>query len=281
MAFNQTVVILLACLMCVPVTAAVNPSVLATLDLEREFFSDRYIKLKVGDEDVLVMLQENTNAIARGVAILVTQSHTTLTSKHGLSPLVSELNELGWVTMLVPSPPTQFLTPRENIEPVTDSPSSLPSIKDSGKYLSQQTLDEHLQRLSVTMLAAIEKAKEYPGFILVIAQGTSAASLIHLYAEQSLPSPDAMVVIEPYWPDRLTNQKLAIQLASTSMPVLDFYSDGDNVWSASTVQKRKVATIRSLKLHYRQRKIIGLNAMDSAAPYISKEIYGWLSHMGW
>lgn len=264
-----------------PAKAAVDKQLLSTLDLERELFSDQYIKLTVADQDLVVVLNENTNAIARGVAVLLTESNTTLTSNQGLAPLVAYLTELGWVTMLVPSPATDFLSLPETEVNTQENPLPPSSVKMSVKHITQQALDEHLEKLTLTMQAISDKAKEYPGFVLVIAQGTSAASLTHLYAEETLPSPDAMVVIAPFWPDRTYNNLLATNLANTSIPILDLHSDKDNAWSLSSVALRKVATIKSLKLHYRQREIIGVNNMEQAAPYVSKEIYGWLSHMGW
>jgi hypothetical protein len=276
-----TALAVMVLLFTLPVSAAVDKQLLSTLDLKRALFSDQYIKLKVAEQDLLVVLNENTNAIARGVAILLIQSNTTLTSKQGLAPLVAPLTELGWVTMLVPSPETEFLTAREVL--VDDSENTLEpaSVISPVKQLTQATLDEHLEKLRLIMQAVDEKAKEYPGFVLVIAQGTSAASLTQLYVQQSLVSPDAMVVIAPFWPDRTYNNQLATDLANTSMPVLDLHSDRDNSWSINNIALRKVATVRALKLQYRQRQIIGSSDMELAAPYISKEIYGWLSHMGW
>jgi hypothetical protein len=264
-----------------PISAAVDKQLLSTIDLQRALFSDQYIKLKVAEQDLLVVLNENTNAIARGVAILLTQGNTTLTSNQGLAPLVGQLTQLGWVTMLVPSPATEFLTARELLIDGAQSALEPASVKMPAQHISQATFNEHLEKLNLIMQAALEKAKEYPGFILVIAQGTSAASLTQLYAQQTLPSPDALVVIAPFWPDRIYNNQLATELAYTSMPVLDLFSARDNTWSLTSVDLRKVATVKALKLQYRQRQIIGSNDMEQAAPYISKEIYGWLSHMGW
>ncbi|MEP7705519.1 DUF3530 family protein [Paraglaciecola sp. 25GB23A] len=281
MIIRLTAIAITALLFSLPISAAVDKQLLSTIDLQRALFSDQYIKLKVAEQDLLVVLNENTNAIARGVAILLTQGNTTLTSNQGLAPLVGQLTQLGWVTMLVPSPATEFLTARELLIDGAESPLEPASVKMPVQHISQATFDEHLEKLSLIMQAALEKAKEYPGFILVIAQGTSAASLTQLYAQQTLPSPDALVVIAPFWPDRIYNNQLATELANTSMPVLDLFSTRDNTWSLTSVDLRKVATVKALKLQYRQRQIIGSNDMERVAPYISKEIYGWLSHMGW
>ena len=65
------------------------------------------------------------------------------------------------------------------------------------------------------------------------------------------------------------------------MPVLDLHSSQDNGWSQKTVARRQVAAVKSLKLQYRQRELLGFNKYLQYNAYLSKEIYGWLSHMGW
>ena len=116
---------------------------------------------------------------------------------------------------------------------------------------------------------------------MVISKGTSAAWLSKIYAENTLDVPDAFVAFSPYWPDRKRNQRLPEWIANTSMPVLDLYSSSDNEWARKTVAQREIEAIKSLKLQYRQRELLGFNLYQPHNTYISKEIYGWLSHMGW
>ncbi|KXI28337.1 hypothetical protein AX660_18380 [Paraglaciecola hydrolytica] len=266
----------------ITVAAAVDKQLLHDLDLRRALFSDEYSILDVAGQEMLVIINENTTAISRGTALLVTDNGMSINSQQGLAPLVKQLIDLGWVTMLIPSPSSDLFLPEEIvIEPDNANPPPLLSIKASVSQLNQQVFDEHLERVSLNMQAALEKAQEYPGFVLVIAQGTSAATLAQLYAEQKLASPDAFVVISPYWPDRKFNNQLASFLANTPMPVLDIYSKWDNSWSQASIKARKVAAIRALKLQYRQREIVGVGLVQQPATYVSKEIYGWLSHMGW
>lgn len=263
------------------VSAAIDQQLLHDLDLRRALFSDEYSTIKVAEQDMVLIIQENTTAISRGVAMLITDSGASLSSQQGLAPLVKQLRNLGWVTMLVPSPTSDLFLPEENVEAeqLENPPTS--SIKSSVSQFNQQIFDQHLERLSLIMQAALERAKAYPGFVLVIAQGTSAATLTQLYAENKINAPDALVVISPYWPDRKFNNQLANFLANTPMPVLDIYSQWDNSWSQASTKMRKIAAIRALKLQYRQREIIGVGLTQQPASYVSKEIYGWLSHMGW
>jgi len=263
------------------VSAAVDQQLLHDLDLRRALFSDEYSTIKVAEQDMVIIIQENTTAISRGVAMLITDSGASLSSQQGLAPLVKQLRNLGWVTMLVPSPTSDLFLPEENVEAEQQENPPTSSIKSSVSQFNQQIFDQHLERLSLIMQAALEQAKAYPGFVLVIAQGTSAATLTQLYAENKINAPDALVVISPYWPDRKFNNQLANFLANTPMPVLDIYSQWDNNWSLASTKMRKTAAIRALKLQYRQREIIGVGLIQQPASYVSKEIYGWLSHMGW
>lgn len=262
--------------------AAVDKQLLYDLDLKRELFSDEYSSLSVAEQEMLVIINENTNAIARGVALLLTDNGITATSQQGLAPLIKPLRALGWVTMLLPTPPSDLYQPAETIvAPANETDSPFMPVKASASHINQQIIEEHLQRITLLMEAALAKAKEYSGFVLVIAQGTSAATLSQLYAEKTLTAPDAMVVINPYWPDRQYNKQLAAIIASTPMPILDIYSKWENGWSQASIHDRKVAATRALKLHYRQREIIGVGLLQQPASYVGKEIYGWLSHMGW
>jgi hypothetical protein len=80
---------------------------------------------------------------------------------------------------------------------------------------------------------------------------------------------------------REKSQRLPQWIANTPMPVLDLYNSRDNGWSQTTVSQREIASIKSLKLQYRQRELHGFNTYHQYNVYLSKEIYGWLSHMGW
>lgn len=291
--------------------AAINSQLLKKLDLQRELFSDQYQSVEIGDQSFIYLLQENTTAITRGVAVLLADSGVTVAKKQGFVPLAQELNKLGWVTIILPAPDTAF-TPvvTENTEtedtestavatteitPAEDNDNA-PEVNQAETEVALDNVDlnksvvssmnesaflQHEEQLIALLQAAVVKSEEYPGFLLVISEGTSAAWLSKIYAEQSLATPDGFVTISPYWPDRKFNQLLAQWLANTPMPVLDLYNQWDNEWARQTVTQREIAAIRSLKLQYRQRQLLGVDIPLQNSAYLSKEIYGWLSHMGW
>ena len=236
------------------------------------------------------------------MAILVADSGTPLVGQEGFSALAGELNKVGWVTILLPAPDIGFIptftqddTTKNDEKTAVDEGSDnttekqIPNALTADLDISQSavtTIDElafaeHEQQLIFLLQAVIEKSQQYPGFLLVISKGTSAAWLSKIYAQKTLDAPDAFVAISPFWPDRKRNKRLPQWIADTSMPVLDLHSSQDNGWSQKTVARRQVAAVRSLKLQYRQRELLGFNKYLQYNAYLSKEIYGWLSHMGW
>ena len=274
--------------------AAPDNQLLRRLDIQRGLFSDTYQSFDIDGQPIIYVLQENTTAIIRGVAVMVADSGIPLVGQEGFSALANELNKLGWVTILLPAPDigfiptlTQDLVIEDDEKKTIDEETNSTPLADLDisqtpvTSIVEQAFEEHEQQLVSLLQAVIEKSQEYPGFLLVISKGTSAAWLSKIYAEKTLNSPDAFVAISPFWPDRNRNQQLPQWIANTPMPVLDLFSSQDNGWSQTTVAQREVAAVKSLKLQYRQRELLGFNQYRQYNTYLSKEIYGWVSHMGW
>ena len=272
------------------------------MDIQRGLFADAYQNFDIDGQPIIYVLQENTTAITRGVAVMIADSGIPIVGQEGFSALANELNKVGWVTILLQAPDIGFIptfSPDVAIEEdgktaaakKTDNSTKkqMPTASNVDLDISQsavttidkQAFAEHEQQLVSHLQAAFEKSQEYPGFFLVISKGTSAAWLSKIYAEKTLDAPNAFVAISPFWPDREKNQRLPQWIANTPMPVLDLYNSRDNGWSQTTVSQREIASIKSLKLQYRQRELLGFNTYHQYNVYLSKEIYGWLSHMGW
>lgn len=286
--------------------AAPDGQLLRQLDIQRGLFADSYQSFDINDQAIIYVLQENTTAITRGLAVMVADSGIPILSQEGFAALATELNKIGWVTILLPAPDTGFNPINDEVEetaatedaatsdeteintsgdtPVTNPIELITELdisKSAATAINTLAFIRHEQQLISLLQAAVEKSLEYPGFFMVISQGTSAAWLSKIYAEKTLDAPDAFVVISPYWPDRKHNRHLPEWIANTPMPVLDLYSGRDNGWARETVARREIAAIKSLKLQYRQRKLLGFNMPQQHSAYVSKEIYGWISHMGW
>jgi hypothetical protein len=289
---------------CTRSLAAPDNQLLRKLDIQRGLFSDAYQTFEIDEQPIIYVLQENTTAITRGVAVLIADSGIPIVGQEGFAALANELNKIGWVTILLPAPDIGFMPTIEQQAAVEDEETTTPDIeppvpsdeavtspsapilnldisKSAVTTIQDQAFIKHEQQLVSLLQAAFEKSQEYPGFFLVISKGTSAAWLSKIYAEKTFDTPDAFVIVSPYWPDRKYNQQLPQWVANTSMPVLDLYSSWDNAWAQQTVTPREIATIKALKLQYRQRELLGYNMHQQHSAYIAKEIYGWISHMGW
>ncbi|MFT2089830.1 DUF3530 family protein [Paraglaciecola sp. 2405UD69-4] len=281
--------------------AAPDTQLLKTLDLERALFSEEYKDFTLGDRQAIYLVQENTTAIALGVAIMIPESGRPIIGQKGLQPLANELNKLGWVTLLMPAPEVGFLqltteppannTDQEgtNVAPESmansDKTASIQNISDLNKsamtQLNPEAFSLHEKELIAILQESARQAANYPGFFIVIAQGTSAAWMTKIYSEKKLDIPDALVTISPFWPERKLNDSLPLLMANTPMPVLDLFSENDNSWARQTVELRKISATKSLKLQYRQRSIMGYLYTQQSNLYLSKEIYGWTTYMGW
>lgn len=284
--------------------ASLGDQLVQKLDLQRGLHADSYLTFEIDGQQVIYVLQENTTAITRGVAVLMADHGAPL----GLASLAEQLNNLGWVTILLSAPNIDFFMPTKQGPDLEDSNSEqkaevTPDILDQQgddsnisvpiqipdqdinksaiSTIEDEVFDQYEQQIVALLQASFEKSQEYPGFFLVISKGTSAAWLSKVYAEKKLEQPDAFVAMGPYWPDRKRNQLLPNLIANTPMPVLDLYNASDNKWARTTVVHRAVAATKSLKLHYRQRELFGHNTHLQKGNNLSKEIYGWISHMGW
>lgn len=273
-------------------------------DIERTIAADAYEMALVNNEEILFVINEANLAITKGVAILIGEAGHNSLSQGAMSQLAEPLNDYGWVTVMVPAPTTAFsgehneliadtdmTTASQTTEPKPNSsamdtsvPMSSASIAlpQTGTAVFEDTnLLRHEEHLIALMEQVVTYSSRYPGFFLVIAKGTTAAFLAKLYSEQRIGQPDALVALGAYWPEQDKNKKLAKYLGEIETPVLDLYNSSDTTWAKITAKQRRIGAERALKLHYRQREIVGQAYDSEQYRYIAKEIYGWLTYMGW
>ena len=270
-------------------------------DIERTMTADAYETALVNNEEVLFVINEANIAIIKGVAIIIGEAGNNSLSNSAMSQLVEPLNNVGWVTVLVPAPTTAFTGEHNDLIDNADQAATIPTegtapsasaanSTDSNAMVLPQTSspvfeDDDFSRHETQLVALMEKtviySGRYPGFYLVIAKGTTSAFLAKLYADQRIGQPDALVTLGTYWPERSRNTALAKYLGEIETPVLDLYNSWDTGWTKVMAKQRRIAAERALKLHYRQREIVGQAYDSEQYQYIAKEIYGWLTYMGW
>ncbi len=275
--------------------AAIDIQMQKQMDIERSLLPEQYKTMQLDTKQVFYLEQANKTAINKGLAILIPDISISMASQQGLALLAKELNQLGWATVTFNAPsimqtsnPSAAKDPQQSTNSDTASQEqqaaprdiSIHSKKRSPQLTAQQFAE--LESSYIDLLAAgVKKAGEYPGYYLVIAQGSSAAWLTKIYAEVKSNIPDALVAISPYWQERKYNQQLPEFMAKTAMPILDIYTQWDNDWVLQSAPKRKAAAVKGLKLHYRQRQLLGRNQTTQLAYSQSREIHGWLTNMGW
>ena len=103
----------LLAVLCSRSLAAPDKQLLRKLDLQRGLFSDTYQSFDIDGRPVIYVLQENTTAITRGVAVMIADSGVPIMGQEGFAALANEFNKIGWVTILLPAPEIGF---RPNIE---------------------------------------------------------------------------------------------------------------------------------------------------------------------
>lgn len=252
-----------------------SPTALLTADIQQLQPVAGLTQLLAGSEEISVHTQEATVPLTRGVAIIVTEAKHGLFGDSGVSSITESLNQWGWLTLVLPAPmlnfsndnnlaPEQTLNARSTLEP-----------------FNQEGLTRYSLALSQRIEAAMNSLQTTPGYRLIISHGVASAGLIRLYSQGSLIEPDGMVVAGPFWPQSQLNNELPMQLAQTAFPVLDLTNEWDNRWSQQTQNRRRSKAITELKMHYRQRDIVGTEYNQQQYEYLAKEIYGWLTFLGW
>jgi len=138
----------------------------------------------------------------------------------------------------------------------------------------QQTIDDFRKQFA-TRISKLGDAKlQEGGFKLLLAQGTSAAWAANLIASEQLPAPDALVLLDGFFPNQQSNQTLAKQVAQASVPTLDLYQEEGSSWPLLAAEARRHESRRSHKLNYRPYALMDLQETPG-------RIQGWLTHLGW
>jgi hypothetical protein len=131
------------------------------------------------------------------------------------------------------------------------------------------------------MLAVIDKAKTYPGVIIVVAEGNHSAVLLDIYQQNLVGSPGGFVMLSSYMPTIPASDKIAQQLAITDYPILDLYLKRDHRLVLANAVIRKHAAKRQLKVYYRQRQLNNQVTAYYPKNTLTTEIINWLSAIGW
>ena len=198
-----------------------------------------------------VLVHKSEQSYQQGIAIILPEWQQTAS----LLPLSKALSRQGFdCVILLPTPAQIKINP--------------------GDEKQQEAVQQQLELWSNRLSGVDENMPASGGHRLLIAQGSSAVWLGQLLAADKLNKPDALVLLNAFYPDQQANNLQATQLSSSIYPVLDLYQENRSNWLIQTAQQRQLATKRSAKLNMRQQTIYDL----SEAP---EKISGWLTTLGW
>ncbi|MER2491922.1 DUF3530 family protein [Catenovulum sediminis] len=251
---------------------------IASEDLLRYAPTEEIRELMAGELTFTALQSEQESNVVRGVAILLPDINLHANQTGSFFQLRYALNRYGWVSLAGVMP--DFELSEKSFGEAADKESLLRPNADT-QFIDEVDRNRYLDQLSLVVNAMQEEVVGYPGLILVVAQGATAGWLVEAYQAQKLPLPDALVLIAPYLPDDRLNRALPAQIAQLSVPILDVWSARDNRWALATVPLRNKASKRHLTLHYRQREMFGYAGLESREERLSKEIYGYMTYLGW
>lgn len=243
-------------------------------DLKHYLPSSRVKPILVGTDDYLTLVNENTSANHKGVAILIPDWRQGAVNPKAINYLRKTLPEHGWTTISV------------QVDP---KPSNFPStaLKESEQIEeNKKIIDDYKLRFFALINTVYENAKEYPGIVIIVAQGNHGALLIDLLAENNNVTPNGIVLLSSY---RLTNAKLLEQtnanfaraLANSEPPILDLYLKYDNEIVINKAPQRLAIAKQEMKIYYRQRQLNNMAAGFYPEKELLSQINSWLKAIGW
>lgn len=262
-----------------------KPAIPLPISLEKQHKEDltHYIPansvtpILAGPNDYLTLINENTSVNNKGVAILLPDWQQGAVNPKAINFLRTALPEQGWTTI--------------SIQP-TSIPNDFPSkaLKvDEQKQENKLVIDQYKAELAALISAVLTKSKEYPGIVIIIAQGNHGAMLVDIFDQQSETknsTPNALILLSSFLltSNELINEDNTIfakALANSEYPVLDLYLQYDNPIVLAKAAQRLLIAKQELKAYYRQRKLTN----NASGYYPEKElliqINSWLKYIGW
>lgn len=247
-------------------------------DLTHYYPTNRVVPILAGPDDYLTLVNENMSVNHKGVAVLLPDWQQGAVNPKAINFLRTALPKQGWTTI--------------SIQPA-NKPDNFPSqaLKvDEQQQANKTIIDEYKTKLAALINAVLTKSKEYPGIVIIIAQGNHGAMLVDIFDQQSTNqsgmNPNALILLSGYLlsSNKLideTNTAFAKTLAYSEYPVLDLYLRYDNPIVLDKVSQRLAIVNQELKAYYRQRQI-----NNSASGYYPEQelltqINSWLKAIGW
>lgn len=263
----------------VPITLPISLTQQYKEDLKHYLPANSVKPLLAGPDDYLTLVTENTSVNNKGVAILLPDWQQGATNPKAINFLRNKLPSQGWTTI--------------SIQP-TNKPENYPSnaLKISERQEENKNIiNDYKMKLGVMMNAVIAKANEYPGIIIIIAQGNHGAMLVALLNQDNeqptiTQAPNALILLSSFLltSNKLideTNTSFAKKLAYSEYPVLDLYLRHDNPIVLDKTKQRLALSKKEMKVYYRQRQLNNVAMGYYPEQELLTQINSWLKSIGW
>jgi len=247
-------------------------------DLTHYFPTNRVAPILAGPDDYLTLVDENTSINNKGVAILLPDWQQGAVNPKAINFLRKTLPNQGWTTI--------------SIQPA-NKPKNYPSkaLKISEQQKANKIIiDEYKTKLTALINAVLTKSKDYPGIVIIIAQGNHGGMLVDIFDQQSSDqnstTPNALILLSSYLLNSNelideTNTAFAKTLAYSEYPILDLYLKYDNPIVLDKAAQRLAIANQELKAYYRQRQINNMATGYYPEQELLIQINSWLKAIGW
>jgi len=259
-------------------TAVPTPVALALqhqADLKHYLPATKVKPILVGAQEYITLVNESISPNNKGVAILVPDWQQGAVNPKAINFLRKALPKQGWTTISV----------QPNAKP-DNYPST--ALKLSTQIEENKTsLDDYKINFIAMINAISDKAKEYPGIVIMIVQGNHGAILMAaLDSNDNLQAPNAIILLSSYvlTSDTLLdegNRDFAKALANSEPPVLDLYLKHDNAIVIAKAPQRLALAKQEMKVYYRQRQLNNTAQGFYPEQALLSQINGWLKSIGW
>ncbi len=244
-------------------------------DLKHYLPSTKVKPILVGTQEYITLFNENTSANNKGVAILIPDWQQGAVNPKAINFLRKRLPKQGWTTISV----------QPNAKP-ENYPSS--ALKLSAQIEENKvSLDNYKTSFSAMINTVSDKAKEYPGIVIMIAQGNHGTILIELLdSNKILQAPNAIILLSSYvlTGDKLldeANSEFAKKLANSEPAILDLYLRRDNDIVLDKAPQRLALAKKEMKVYYRQRQLNNTAIGFYPEQALITQINSWLKSIGW
>lgn len=226
----------------------------STSDIQRQLPAEEISILKNAEHEFLTLELKAMTPFTKGTIILIPDWSQHAVSPRAINHLRTNFIDYGWntIAMMVPEP--------------------LASV-DSETLLSYQT--DFQGRLAEVLKRAAAK----PGNVIIVAQGSSGALINNMLQSEQLTAPQGLVLLSAYLQDVKLNQAVSLAISQHKVPTLDILHHQDNSIVSASSKVRLQLTRKSMKELYRQRVLLG--NIDDEPDWLFKEVYGWLTYIGY